>query len=44
MTEPCPICEGTGVDLSTFVPATHLSPSEAEPCPNGCPFVTPEGR
>lgn len=32
LVEVCPNCEGTGVDGSTYVPATHLTPSEVEPC------------
>ena len=28
----CPECAGTGVDDSTYVPATHLQPSEMEQC------------
>lgn len=31
-TTTCPTCEGTLVDGSTYVPATHLEPSSAEMC------------
>ena len=30
--KPCDECGGTGMDGSTYVPATHLTPSEVEPC------------
>jgi hypothetical protein len=41
----CEICEGTGIDPATYVPAFGFggsaTPSEADPCPNGCPYVPP---
>lgn len=30
--DACKPCEGTGIDAESYVPATHLTPSEASPC------------
>lgn len=30
----CEACKGTRIDPESYVPATHLQPSEADPCPS----------